>query len=93
MAIANGFETLMINTSTKNKFREMKAKLEKDLGDFALPYTELASSSSQPDLKVTKFAPNIALLPIILFSLYCTNCSVLISHLRVERLCPFNVYL
>ena len=32
MAIANGFETLMINTSTKNKFREMKAKLEKDLG-------------------------------------------------------------
>jgi hypothetical protein len=32
MAIANGFETLMINTSTKNKFREMKAKMEKDLG-------------------------------------------------------------
>jgi hypothetical protein len=27
-----------------------------DLGDFALPYTELASSSG--DLKVTKFAPN-----------------------------------
>lgn len=32
MAIANGFETLMINTATKSKFREMKAKLEKDLG-------------------------------------------------------------
>jgi hypothetical protein len=32
MAIANGFETLMINTSTKNKFKEMKAKMEKDLG-------------------------------------------------------------
>ena len=28
-----------------------------DLGDFALPYTELASTSSG-DLKVTKFAPN-----------------------------------
>ena len=32
MAIANGFETLMINTSTKSKFRQMKAKMEKDLG-------------------------------------------------------------
>jgi hypothetical protein len=27
MAIANGFETLMINTSTKTKFKEMKEDL------------------------------------------------------------------
>lgn len=29
-----------------------------DLGDFALPYTELASTPSNPNLKVTQFAPN-----------------------------------
>jgi hypothetical protein len=29
-----------------------------DLGDFALPYTELASTSERPNLKVTQFAPN-----------------------------------
>lgn len=32
MAIANGFATLMINTATKDKFKLMKEKMEKDLG-------------------------------------------------------------
>ena len=32
MAIPNGFETLMINTSTKAKFYKAKVKLEHDAG-------------------------------------------------------------
>jgi hypothetical protein len=32
MAKANGFETLMLKVEAKEKFRQAKAKMEKDLG-------------------------------------------------------------
>jgi len=32
MAVANGFETLMLRVETKNKFREAKKKLEGQMG-------------------------------------------------------------
>lgn len=39
MARADGFETLMIKIETKNKFREAKKKLEKEIG-FELTHSQ-----------------------------------------------------
>lgn len=39
MAQARGFETLMLKTETKNKFREAKKKLEQELG-FLLTHSQ-----------------------------------------------------